>query len=90
MRESYGKQLNLLIHGLDKTKQAWETRTQTKSMPAKFFQGLDLDLNSISLVDCHCLPQCPVFKQGQKITQPIIMKLMNVFDKSVTLILPVI
>ena len=65
MCELYSKQLNLLIHGLDEKKEAWKTKTQTKSMLAKFFQeGLDLDLNSISLVDCHRLPQCPIFKQG--------------------------
>ena len=84
MRELYSKRLNLLIHDLDETKEAWETKTQTKSMLAKFFQeGLDLDLNSISLVDYHRLPQCPIFKQGQKITRPIIIKLTNAFDKSV-------
>ena len=84
MRELYSKRLNLLIHGLDETKEAWETKIQTKSMLAKFFhEGLDLDLNSISLVDCHRLPQRPIFKQGQKITRPIIIKLTNAFDKSV-------
>ena len=84
MSELYSKRLNLLIHGLDETKEAWETKIQTKSMLAKFFQeGLDLDLNSISLVDCHHLPQRPIFKQGQKITRPIKIKLTNAFDKSV-------
>ena len=84
MRESYSKRLNLLIHGLDETKEAWKTKTQTKLTLAKFFQeGLDLDLNSISLVDCHRLPQRPIIKQGQKITRPIIIKLTNAFDKSV-------
>ena len=84
MRESYSKRLHLLIHGFDETKEAWETKTQAKSTLAKFFQeGLDLDLNSISLVDCHRLPQRPIFKQGQKITRLIIIKLTNAFDKSV-------
>ena len=51
---------------------------------SKIFQeGLDLDLNSISLVDCHRLPQRPIIKQGQKITRPIIIKLTNAFDKLV-------
>ena len=84
MRESYSKQLNLLIHGLDETKEAWETKTQTKLTLVKFFQeGLDLDPNSISLVDCHRLSYRPIFKQGQKITRSIIIKLTNAFDKSV-------
>ena len=83
MRESYSKRLNLLIHGLDETKEAWETKTQIKSTLAKFFQeGLDLDLNSISLVDCHRLPQRPIIKQRQKITRPIMIKPTNAFDKS--------
>ena len=84
MRESYSKRLNLLIHGLEETKEAWETKSQTKTTLTKFFsEGLHLDLNSISLVDCHRLPQRPVFKEGQKITGPIIIKQTNAFDKSV-------
>ena len=72
MRKSYSKRLNLSIHGLDETKEAWETKTQTKSTLAKFFQeGLDLDLNLISLFDCHRLTQRPIIKQT------------NAFDKSV-------
>ena len=83
MHESYSKRLNLLIHGLDETKEAWETKTQTKSTLAKFFrERLDLDLNSISLVDCHRLPQRPIIKQGQNITRPVIIKLTIAFDKS--------
>ena len=84
MRESYSKRLNLLIHGLEETKDAWETKSQIKTTLTKFFsEGLELDLNSISLVDCHRLPQRPAFKQDQKITRPIIIKLTNAFDKSV-------
>ena len=84
MRKSYSKRQNLLIQGVHETNEAWETKTQTKSTLAKFFRkGLDLDLNSISLVDCHRFPRRSIFKQDQKITRPIIIKLTNAFDKSV-------
>ena len=79
MRESYSKRLNILIHGLDESKEAWETTAQTKTVLTKFFtEGLEIDLNYI---DCHRLPQRPIFKEGQKVTRPIILKLANAFDK---------
>ena len=82
LRELYSKRLNILIHGLDESKEAWETTAQTKTVLTKFFtEGLEIDLNSLSLVDCHRLPQRPIFKEGQKITRPIILKLANAFDK---------
>ena len=81
MRELYSKRLNILIHGLNESKEAWET-TQTKTVITNFFtEGLEIDLNSLSLVDCHRLPQRPIFKQRQKVTRPIIFKLANAFDK---------
>ena len=86
LRELYSKRLNILIHGLNESKQAWETTTQTKTVLAKFFtEGREIDLNSLSLVDCHRLPQQPIFKQGQKVTKPIILKLANAFDKRLIL-----
>ena len=82
LRELYSKRLNILIHCLNKSKEAWETTTQTKTLLTKFFtEGLEIDLNSLSLVDCHYLPQRPIFKQGQKVTSLIILKLANAFDK---------
>ena len=70
------------MHGLDKSKEAWETTAQTKTVLTKFFaEGLEIDLNSLSLVDCHRLPQRSIFKEGQKVPRPIILKLANAFDK---------
>ena len=67
-------------------KEAWETTTQTKTVLTKFFtEKLEIDLNSLSLVDCHRLPQRPIFKQDQKGTRPIILKLANAFDKRLIL-----
>ena len=80
MCELYSKRLNILIQALDESKEAWETTTQTKTVLPKFFtEGLEIDLNSLSLVDCHRLPQRPIFKQGQKFTKLIILKLANAF-----------
>ena len=80
------KRLNILIHGLKESKEAWETTTQTKTVLTKSFtEGLEIDLNSLSLVDCYRLPQRPIFKQGQKVTRPIILKLANAFDKRLIL-----
>ena len=86
LRELYSKRLNILIHGLIESKKAWETTTQTKTVLTKFFtEGLEIDLNSIPLVDCHRLPQRLIFKQGQRVTRPIILKLANVFNKRLIL-----
>ena len=86
MRELYSKRLNILIHDRNESKEAWETTTQTKTVLTKFFtKGLEIDLNSLSLVDCHRLRQRPIFKQGQKVTRPIILKLANAFDKRLIL-----
>ena len=52
MRELYSKRLNILIHGLNELKEAWETITQTKTVLIKYFtEGLKIDLNrSLSLI----------------------------------------
>ena len=86
MRELYSKRLNILIHGLNESKEAWEITTQTKTVLTKFFtEGIKIDLNSLSLVDCHRLPQRPIFKQRQEVTRPIVLKLANAFDKRLIL-----
>ena len=47
-----------------------------------FKEGLEIDLNSINLVDMHRLPQRPIYdNQHKRITRPIIIKLENAFDK---------
>ena len=82
MRELYSKRSNILIHGFNESKEAWKTTTQTKTVLTKIFtKEQEIDLNSLSLVNCHRLPQRPIFKQGQKVTRPIILKVTNAFDK---------
>ena len=86
MRDSYSKSMNLLIHGLDESSEAWESKSQTRDTLSKFFSdGLQLDFNHISLVDYHRLPQRPIFKREKKITRPLIIKFANVFDKQALL-----
>ena len=81
MRDSYSKRMNLLIHGLDESSEAWESKSRTRDTLSKIFSdGLQLDFNHISLVNYHRLPQRPIFKRGKKITRPVIIKFANVFD----------
>ena len=67
MRDSYSNRMNLLIHGLDESSEAWESKSQTRDTLLKFFSdGLQLDFNHISVVNYHRLPQRPIFKRGKK------------------------
>ena len=43
--------------------------------------GLKLDPASINISDIHRLPQHSIYKNGKKITRPIIVKPSSVFDK---------
>ena len=48
-----------------------------------FEEGLEIDLNSIKLVDIHHLPQWSIYDdQRQRITRPIIIKLENALLES--------
>ena len=40
------------------------------------------DLDDIELIDIHRLPQHPLMKNGKRITRPIVIKLVNMQDKS--------
>ena len=81
--EFYSKRLNLLIHGLDETTNTvWESKAETLATFNSFLkEGLDLDPDSITLVDAHRLPQRPIVKHGRRITRTIIIKLANALDK---------
>ena len=37
MRDSYSKRMNLLIHGLDESSEAWESKSQTRDTLNKIF-----------------------------------------------------
>ena len=57
-QESYNKRLNLLVHGIEELPDTvWENKLQTQMKLYEVFkEGLDIDLNSIKLVDIHRLP----------------------------------
>ena len=81
--ELYSKRFNYLIYGIDKI--AWETRQQTEKLLRKFLnEALKIpDPNAIALADIHQLPLRPIYnkEQKKKITRPIIIKFVNIFDK---------
>ena len=69
MQESYDKRLNLLIHGIEKSDSSWKTLEKTKKLIHDFIKDGFLidDPLTISLVDCHRLPQQPIFKNNHKV-----------------------
>ena len=82
LSELYSKRFNYLIYGIDEI--AWEKREQTEKLFRNFLkEGLKIeDPNAIPLADIHRLPQHPIFnKEHKKITRPIIIKFINIFDK---------
>ena len=82
MRESYDKQFNILIHGLDEIEH--ETKPQTKAIFETFLmEALGLEPDAVRIVDLHRFPQHPVTKAGKKVTRPIIVKVLTAFDKSI-------
>ena len=84
-REPYSKRFNLLIHGLDESKDSPRgTNAETQPIFNEFLtQGLHLDPIEIPLVDINRLPQWPIAKNGECVTRPIIIKLSNTADKYV-------
>ena len=84
MRENYEKRMNILIHGIEEdTKSVWESNVETRLKFNNFISGaLKLDPTSIAIADIHRLPQRPKFKDGIKLTRPIIVKLVHTKDKN--------
>ena len=84
IKESYSKRLNLLIHGVQENNDSlWETRDNTIDIFNHFLlEALKLDPTLISVIDIHRLPQQPIFRNGAKVTRPIIVKFQNVMDKA--------
>ena len=83
-QESCNKRLKLLVHGIEEQPvTVWENKVQTQMKLYEVFkEGLDIDLNSIKLVDIHRLPLRPIYdNQRKRITRPIIIKLQNALDK---------
>ena len=44
--------------------------------------GLKLNPNEIKFSDIHRLPQQPITKNGRPVHQPIIVKLLTIYDKN--------
>ena len=84
MRENYEKRMNILIHGIEEdTKSVWESNVETRLKFNNFISGaLKLDPTLIAIADIHRLPQRPKFKDGIKVTRPIIVKLVHTKDKN--------
>ena len=86
MQESYDKRLNLLIHGLEESnKTDWETRESTQETIYEFFQkGHQIkEPRTIELIDCHRLPQRPIFKNNIKVNRPVVIKLAKKIDRRI-------
>ena len=89
MQESYDKRLNVLIHGLEESnKTDWETREITQETIYEFFQkGLQIkEPRTIELIDCHRLPQRPIFKNNIKVNRHVIIKLAKEIDRHIIFI----
>ena len=84
MRENYEKRMNILIHGIEEdTKSVWESNVETRLKFNNFISGaLKLDPTAIAIAEIHRLPQRPKFKDGIKVTRPIIVKLVHTKDKN--------
>ena len=84
MQESYEKQFNLLINGIEETDTSvGEKRETTLKLVQDFMKrGLQIkDPFAIMVADYHRLPQHPVLKNGIKVNRPINIKLTNSNDK---------
>ena len=85
-REFYSKRFKYLIHGIpESSDNVWETRQLTEKLFRKFVaEGLQIkDKNPIKLADIHRLPQHPIYDSNKrKINRPIIVKLMDIFNKT--------
>ena len=84
MRENYEKRMNILIHEIEEdTKSVWDSNIETRIKFNNFISGaLKLDPTAIAIADIHRLPQRPKFKDGIKVTRPIIVKLVHTKDKN--------
>ena len=84
INESYNKKLNILIHGLAEDESTvWENCETTQQIFQKFLrEGLQIELEELSIADIHLLPQRPVLRNGQRKCRPIIVKLTTAIGKA--------
>ena len=86
MKESYEKRLNILIHGIEENhRSAWESRPETLESIHQFMrEGLNIeDPSRFAFVDYRRLPQRPLYKNAQKVDQPVIITLTSAADKQI-------
>ena len=79
MKEAYEKRLNVQIHDISETSDsAYKSPLQTLDAIHKFMKDglLISDPTTVPLTDYHRLLQKPLFKNGVKVTRPIIIKLI--------------
>jgi len=77
--------MNLLIHGLEELG-AWETKEKTRKILDNYFENaLHLIPGEISPVDYHRLQQRPIYRNREKVTRPIIIKMPTILEKQTIL-----
>ena len=84
MQEAYKKRLNISIHDIpEPNNSVWESPIQILGAIQNFMKDglLISDPLTTPLADYHRLPQRPVFRDGRKVTQPIIIELTTAPDK---------
>ena len=82
--ELYSKRVNVIFHGIDEDPaNVWETRKQSKKiLKSLLVNQLKIEHgNDFEFSDVHRLPQHRFYKNGNRITRPIIVKLTNMWDK---------
>ena len=61
----------------------WETKDKTIDIfNHVLLEALKLDPTLISVIDVHRLPQQSIFRNGAKVSKPIIVKFQNAMDKA--------
>ena len=82
--ELKSKRLNVIFHGIDEDPaNVWETRKESeKILKSLLVNQLKIEHgNDIDFSDVHRLPQHSLYKNGNRITRPIIVKLTNMWNK---------
>ena len=79
MQESYEKRLNILMHGIpEPNNSVWESSIQTLGAIQNVMKDGLLIYDPLTI---PLAPQRPTFRDGRKVTQPIIIKLTTAPDK---------
>ena len=88
LAESYDKRLNLLIHGLPESEDAWESSEKCTLLVRDFLKReLKVEsADSMFILDAHRLPRARIaslqLNNGKPKVRPVIFKLATAFDKN--------